>query len=66
MNKTAVTSNNNEVLDMKKTSRWERINRIIRDGVTRNMDHNDRYFANFIFTLGDYGAINTNCLTGIV
>jgi len=57
---------NNQTGNKSKTIRWDRINRIIRDGVTKNMDNNYYYFSRFMNTLGEYSAVNTNCLTGML
>ena len=57
---------NNQTINKSKTIRWDRINKIIRDGVTKSVDQNEYYFSKFVTALGEYGAINTNCLTGII
>jgi hypothetical protein len=65
MNKNNATTNN-QAVNKSKTIRWDRINRIIQDGVTKNMDNNEYYFSRFMNTLGEYSVFNTNCLTGMI
>jgi hypothetical protein len=60
------TKSNEQLFNKDKASRWDRINRIIRDGITKSFDNNDYYFAKFITALGEYSAVNTNCLSGII
>lgn len=57
---------NDQAYNKSKTVRWDRINRIILDGVTKSVDKNDYYFAKFVTALGEYGAITTYSLTGII
>jgi len=56
---------NDQAVENSKTIRWDRINRIIMDGVTKSVDENEYYFAKFVTALGEYSAVNNNCLTGI-
>jgi len=60
------TKTNDQAVNKSKTIRWDRINRIIMDGITKSVDKNEYYFAKFVTALGEYSIINTNCLTGII
>lgn len=65
MNKNKAGTNNQEV-NKSKMIRWDRINRIIQDGITKNMDSNESYYSNFMNSLSGSRTANFICLTGMI
>jgi hypothetical protein len=56
---------NNDSFIRTGTIRWDRISLFILDGVSRDIDHNARYFSSIITALVDHNMANACVLTGI-